>query len=140
MVSQTEPKAGPTGNFKKTHITEMSTKLIYPDTIVFDLDGTLIDSLEDITNACNHALTCVNAPTRSTLEIKSMIGGGVRRLLARALVTEDTYRIDEARRYFGPAYRQCLHSANPSRPNSFFRRQTERELWMRSYVRPAQAL
>jgi phosphoglycolate phosphatase len=76
--------------------------------LVFDLDGTLVDSLKDISKACNHALRQVNAPPRSDAEVRSMIGGGVHRLLARALETKKPHTIEEARRHFGPAYRACL--------------------------------
>lgn len=76
--------------------------------LIFDLDGTLVDSLQDIANACNHALEMVGAQPRSVEDIRSMIGGGVQQLFARALGTEDSSRIDAARKHFAPAYAKGL--------------------------------
>jgi 2-phosphoglycolate phosphatase len=52
--------------------------------VVFDLDGTLVDSCEDIAAAANHCLEQAGLPPRSVGEIRSFIGDGARRLLARA--------------------------------------------------------
>lgn len=52
--------------------------------LVFDLDGTLIDSVLDIAEACNHALQAAGRARRSTEEIRSFVGDGARTLLARA--------------------------------------------------------
>jgi phosphoglycolate phosphatase len=56
--------------------------------VVFDLDGTLIDSREDIADALNAALADAGLPERSLLEVERMIGGGVSVLVARALGSE----------------------------------------------------
>jgi phosphoglycolate phosphatase len=52
--------------------------------IVFDLDGTLIDSRYDIANAANHALSVNGFATLLVPEIASFVGDGARVLLARA--------------------------------------------------------
>jgi phosphoglycolate phosphatase len=52
--------------------------------IVFDLDGTLIDSRYDIANAANHALSVHGFSALSVPEIASYVGDGARALLARA--------------------------------------------------------
>jgi len=52
--------------------------------IVFDLDGTLIDSRLDIATAANHALTTSGRAALSVDEISSYVGDGARLLLARA--------------------------------------------------------
>ena len=52
--------------------------------IVFDLDGTLIDSRADIANAANHALGARGFATLSVSEISSFVGDGARVLMARA--------------------------------------------------------
>ena len=49
--------------------------------IVFDLDGTLIDTLEDLMNSVNFALEKFNFPKRNIDEIRSFVGNGVRRLV-----------------------------------------------------------
>ena len=54
-------------------------------TIIFDLDGTLMDTLEDIANSVNVALAEMQLPQRSIDEIRTFVGDGVRELLERAL-------------------------------------------------------
>lgn len=57
--------------------------------VIFDLDGTLIDTLDDLTNSVNYALSCLNMPLRSRGEVKNMIGNGVSVLMQRALGCDD---------------------------------------------------
>ncbi len=52
--------------------------------VVFDLDGTLVDSCEDIAQAANHCLEGAGFAPRRLDEIRSFIGDGARLLLARA--------------------------------------------------------
>lgn len=52
--------------------------------VVFDLDGTLIDSRLDIASSANHALGAHGFPTLSLAEISGYVGDGARWLLARA--------------------------------------------------------
>jgi phosphoglycolate phosphatase len=56
--------------------------------VVFDLDGTLIDSRQDIAEAANHALSTHGHATLSLSEISSYVGDGARLLLARAAQLE----------------------------------------------------
>ncbi len=59
--------------------------LLSPRAVLFDLDGTLVDSRSDIAAACNHALTSVDrAPLDESL-IAGFVGDGARMLVARAL-------------------------------------------------------
>ena len=53
--------------------------------IIFDLDGTLIDTLEDIANACNHALQQCGHPTRALAEYNMLVGRGIDNLFRGAL-------------------------------------------------------
>ncbi|MGQ7947647.1 HAD family hydrolase [Flavobacterium sp. WC2509] len=53
--------------------------------IIFDLDGTLINSLEDIADAMNKVLTDKNYPTHSYESYNYFIGNGLRKLVSRAL-------------------------------------------------------
>jgi phosphoglycolate phosphatase len=55
------------------------------DLVVFDLDGTLADSLPDITNAANYACRRLGLPEHPAAAIKQMIGGGERQLVERFL-------------------------------------------------------
>ena len=57
-------------------------------TVGFDLDGTLLESAPDIAAALNHALRVAGLPQMPFERIRPMIGGGVRRLLVRALAEE----------------------------------------------------
>lgn len=51
------------------------------DTVIFDLDGTLLDTLDDLCAAVNHALRTHGLPERATQEIRSFLGNGIRRLM-----------------------------------------------------------
>ena len=53
--------------------------------VIFDLDGTLIDSLEDLGAAVNHALSLRGLPLHSREDYRKMVGHGVRNLVEKAL-------------------------------------------------------
>ncbi len=55
------------------------------DTIIFDLDGTLLNTLEDLKDSVNHALAKQNLPLRNLSEIRSFVGNGIRLLVERAV-------------------------------------------------------
>ena len=55
--------------------------------ILWDLDGTLIDTLEDLAEAVNHALKLRGLPLHSVDEYRKMVGHGVRNLVQQALET-----------------------------------------------------
>jgi 2-phosphoglycolate phosphatase len=59
-------------------------KLTAPKLVIFDLDGTLIDSRGDIAAAANHALEVAGRATLSVEKISTMVGDGARMLVARA--------------------------------------------------------
>ncbi|MBO4810890.1 MAG: HAD-IA family hydrolase [Prevotella sp.] len=54
-------------------------------TYIFDLDGTLLDTLGDLAAAVNHALRFHGMPERTTDEVRCFVGNGVRRLMQRAV-------------------------------------------------------
>ena len=54
--------------------------------IIFDLDGTLLDSLADLAASVNHALQTHGMPTRSIDEVRTFVGNGVRHLMSEAVV------------------------------------------------------
>ena len=58
--------------------------LAMPRAVAFDLDGTLIDSRDDIAAACNHALAWSGRAELSPETIGAFVGDGARNLLARA--------------------------------------------------------
>ena len=53
--------------------------------ILWDLDGTLLDTLEDLADAVNFALGEFGYPTRSVEEVRCFVGNGARRLIERAV-------------------------------------------------------
>lgn len=76
--------------------------------ICFDLDGTLLDSLQDIAQCCNAALTQCGYPTHPMAAYKGFVGNGADRLLHRALPEghsqQDFQRLKEA---YMPLYLDC---------------------------------
>ncbi len=59
------------------------------ETYIFDLDGTLLSTLEDLAKATNYALKQHEMPQRTREEIRLFVGNGVRKLIERA-VPENT--------------------------------------------------
>ena len=55
------------------------------DTILFDLDGTLLDTLEDLQGAVNHTLSEAGYPRRSLEEVRRFVGNGLRNLMRLSL-------------------------------------------------------
>ena len=55
------------------------------DTIIFDLDGTLLDTLDDLAISTNYALRQMGYAERSREEIRSFVGNGVKKLIERAV-------------------------------------------------------
>ena len=53
--------------------------------IVFDMDGTILDTLEDLKNSMNYTLRLHNMPERTLDEIRSFVGNGIRKLIERAV-------------------------------------------------------
>lgn len=52
---------------------------------IFDLDGTLLDTLEDLKNSVNYALSANGLPERSLDEVRRFVGNGIRLLIERAV-------------------------------------------------------
>lgn len=71
---------------------------------VFDLDGTLLDTLDDIAAACNHALDKLGQPTHPAQAYKRMVGDGADVLVRRALPADQQPLADEALRLFNAYY------------------------------------
>jgi len=85
------------------------------DIYIFDLDGTLLNTLTDLHAACNHALQECDMPLRTLDEVRRFVGNGVRKLMERA-VPEGTNKeqVEQAlicfRRYY------LHHSLDTTRP------------------------
>lgn len=54
-------------------------------TLIFDLDGTLLNTLEDLTDSVNYALNACGYPLRTNEEIRSFVGNGVEVLMSLAV-------------------------------------------------------
>ena len=54
-------------------------------TVIFDLDGTLLDTLGDLAAAGNHALTAMGLPTHEVNAYRFFVGNGVPKLIERIL-------------------------------------------------------
>ena len=64
-------------------------------TIIFDLDGTILDTLEDLKNAVNHALNFYNYPEKSLEFVRKAIGNGTQVLIKRCTpctISEEDYK------------------------------------------------
>lgn len=82
--------------------------------IVFDMDGTILDTLEDLADSVNHALQQCDLPTRSLEEVRQFVGNGIRRLIERAVPSgTPSERIDQVHAIFTEHYR--VHCADKTR-------------------------
>ncbi len=63
--------------------------------IIFDLDGTLVDTAGDLAFAVNEMLTARGLPTLSLPKVVSLVGEGVRRLVERALIAAGDDRLTD---------------------------------------------
>ena len=54
-------------------------------TYIFDLDGTLLSTLDDLAASCNYALRTNNMPERTIDEVRRFVGNGVKKLMERAI-------------------------------------------------------
>lgn len=64
--------------------------------VIFDLDGTLLNTLEDLQDSVNYGLEKYGMPKRTLEEIRCFVGNGVRKLIERA-VPKETTKEDEER-------------------------------------------
>ena len=72
--------------------------------VIFDLDGTLVDTLSDIANACNHVLEGAGYPTHPLDAYRGFVGGGARVLVERALPRDALDQVDTILNQFGSHY------------------------------------
>ena len=84
--------------------------------VIFDLDGTLLDTIADLAGATNYALAQLGYPTHDTDAIRTFVGNGINKLLERALpANEQTEEnVMRMRSYFVPYY--DAHNADLSSP------------------------
>src|SRR5574344_1618886 len=53
--------------------------------IIFDLDGTLLNTLEDLADSTNFALKSFSYPERTVEEVRTFVGNGVKKLIERSI-------------------------------------------------------
>ncbi len=76
--------------------------------ILFDLDGTLVDTVKDISNALNYALRPYGSMNLSVEETKKLIGEGINRLIEKVLGNEGAQWRDAVIRRFLDYYSEHL--------------------------------
>lgn len=83
----------------------MPKPLPAPRASIFDLDGTLVDSLQDIAEALNHCLMLLGLPTYPLPSCRYMLGEGVPKLCERALGQTQPHLIQRLAELVRPYYR-----------------------------------
>lgn len=84
-------------------------------TYIFDLDGTLLDTLGDLAASVNYALRTHGMPEHSIDDVRRFVGNGVRKLMERAIPDgADNPRFDETFATFRQYY--MAHSLDTTRP------------------------
>jgi phosphoglycolate phosphatase len=83
--------------------------IVKPAAVIFDLDGTLLDTLADIGRAANAVLTERGWPAHPLTDYRRFVGDGVRVLMERVLPAEhrSPTTVDEAVDRFGALYAEC---------------------------------
>lgn len=78
--------------------------------IIFDLDGTLLNTIEDLANACNYALTTLGYKTHEVEKYKTFVGNGRYKLVERMLPEDrrDMENIEKALKLFDTYYEKHM--------------------------------
>lgn len=84
--------------------------------IIFDLDGTLLNTIADLAQSTNHALHALGYPTHEESAYNFMVGNGINKLFERALPEgeKSEENVLRVRKEFIPYY--DVHNADKSRP------------------------
>ena len=75
---------------------------------IFDLDGTLLNTLEDLADSGNELLAAYGKPPHSVQEYRYLVGNGWRKLIERILPDASPKQIDEALVLYKAIYDKCL--------------------------------
>ena len=84
------------------------------ETIVFDLDGTLLDTLDDLTDSVNASLEKFNLPKRTKNEVRACVGNGIAKLVQRAAGEENKALWQDVLTEFKKHY--AVHCADKTAP------------------------
>lgn len=83
--------------------------------LIFDLDGTILNTLEDLCNSTNYALEAHNFPTRTIEEVRKFVGNGIKKLIERAVPSgTSSEAIEQVLDTFKKHY--ALHCADKTSP------------------------
>ncbi len=84
-------------------------------TYIFDLDGTLLNTLSDLTASVNHALRTYGMPMHTEETVRQMVGNGIKRLLELAIPNGlDNPQFDDVHKAFMAHY--LVHSLDATKP------------------------
>ena len=81
---------------------------------IFDMDGTLVDTLADLHESVNEMLAHYDFPRRTLDEVRQFVGNGARKLMIRSLPADKESFVDEALNFYNECYaRNCLNKVKP---------------------------
>ncbi|MCD8291277.1 MAG: HAD family hydrolase [Prevotella sp.] len=82
---------------------------------IFDLDGTLLNTLTDLSASVNHALRAFNMPEHTEEDVKQMVGNGIKKLIELAIPNGlDNPLFDDVHKAFMAHY--LIHSLDATKP------------------------
>lgn len=85
------------------------------DLIIFDMDGTILNTLEDLKNSLNYVLQQAGYQTRTLEEVRTFVGNGIRKTIERALPSDiEEEKIDELFSLFMNYY--AIHNTDNTKP------------------------
>ncbi|MGM9551348.1 MAG: HAD family hydrolase [Clostridia bacterium] len=76
--------------------------------VIFDLDGTLIDTISGLANSVNAAMDYYGFPNHTVEEYRTFVGNGVGKLVERALPEGKKHMVGEARKVFEKHYEKTM--------------------------------
>lgn len=82
--------------------------------VIFDLDGTLLNTINDLGISCNYALETLGYPTHALAAYPFMVGNGVRKLVERAQPDASPEEVDKIMKVFKEHYNE--HDTDTSKP------------------------
>ena len=111
--------------------------------VIFDLDGTLLNTIADLAHSTNYALNKLGYPTHEIEKYNFMVGNGIDKLFERALPEGEKSKenVLRVRKEFVPYY--DIHNADDSRPyprysrnySHTYRMQVFKLLWLPTNIR-----
>ena len=85
------------------------------DFIIFDMDGTILNTLEDLKNSLNYVLQQAGYQTRTLEEVRTFVGNGIRKTIERALPSDiEEEKVDELFSLFMDYY--AIHNTDNTKP------------------------